>query len=193
MPYILTKLHGFGFKRADKIARAMGIQLTDENRIEYGIRYTLEDNEQQGHTFMYRDEMLRSASNKLEVEESLIEQILEKTEELKFIDDKVSLIKAYNAEKYISKRLRTMLSESKDEELRFDPDEFIKQIENKYKDILVNGLTHQQKDFFKMIRKSKAGLLVGYAGTGKSQLQKFLIELLSQLKLTYTLLSPSAQ
>lgn len=44
-----------------------------------------------------------------------------------------------------------------------------------------------------MIRNSKAGLLVGYAGTGKSQLQKFLIELLSQLKLTYTLLSPSAQ
>lgn len=192
-PYILTRLHGFGFKRADKIARAMGIQLTDEHRIEYGIRYTLEDNEQQGHTFMYRDELLRSASEKLEVEENLIEQILEKTEELKFIEDKVSLIKAYNAERYIAKRLKMMLSESREEELRFDPDDFIKQIETKYKDLLVNGLTHQQKDFFKMIRNSKAGLLVGYAGTGKSQLQKFLIELLSQLKLTYTLLSPSAQ
>ncbi|MWV44952.1 AAA family ATPase [Paenibacillus sp. HJL G12] len=192
-PYILTKLNGFGFKRADKIARAMGVQFNDENRIEYGIRYTLEDNEQQGHTFMYRDELLRSSSEKLEVEECLVEQILEKTGELKFIDDKVSLIKAYNAEKYIAKRLKMMLSESNGEELNFNPDEFIKQIENKYKDILVNGLTHQQKDFFRMIRHSKAGLLAGYAGTGKSQLQKFLIELLSQLKLTYTLLSPSAQ
>lgn len=192
-PYILTKLHGFGFKKADKIARAMGIQLTDKNRIEYGIRYTLEENEQQGHTFMYRDELLRSASEKLEVEESLIEQILDNTEELKFIDDKVSLIKVYNAERYIAKQLKKMLSESEEEKLDFDPDEFIRYIEEKYKDIIKNGLTHQQEDFFRMIQRSKAGLLVGYAGTGKSQLQKFLIELLSKLNLTYTLLSPSAQ
>lgn len=192
-PYILTKLHGFGFKRADKIARAMGVQLTDANRIEYGIRYTLEENEQQGHTFMYRDELLRSASEKLEVEEGLIEQILEKTEELKFIDDKVSLIKVFNAERYIAKQLKKMLSESEDEKLDFDPEEFICHIEEKYKAIIKNGLTHQQKDFFRMIQSSKAGLLVGYAGTGKSQLQKFLIELLNKLNLTYTLLSPSAQ
>lgn len=188
-PYVLTKLHGFGFRKADNIARRMGIKLTDPDRIQYGIRYTIEDNEQNGHTFMYRDDLLRSATEKLEIEESLIEQILDETEDLKFVDDKVSLIKTYNAEKYIAKRLRQILDESEKEMLKFDPEEFILNIKNKHN----TTLTHQQEDFFRMIQKYKAGLLVGNAGTGKTALQKFLIELLDGLKLTYVLLSPSAQ
>lgn len=192
-PYILTKIHGIGFKKADIIARRMGIELTDPNRIQYGIRYTIEDNEQNGHTFILKNDLIRSAAEKLEVEESLIEQILNETEGLKFVDDKISLIKTYNAERYIAKRLKDMLNESKDEELDFNPDEFISYIENKYKDIIKKGLTEQQKNFFKMIKQYKAGLLIGYAGTGKSQLQKFLIELLEKLNYTYVLLSPSAQ
>lgn len=190
-PYELTRIHGFGFKKADKIAKLMGVAHDNPNRIKYGIRYTIDENQQNGHTFMYREELLRSASEKLELEIDLIHNLLDETDELKFIDDKVSLIKTYNAEYYIAKRLNEILANG--EPLDFDPDEFIKYIEHKYIDIIPKGLTHQQKDFFHNIQKHSVNLLVGYAGTGKSQMQKFLIELLDQLGLTYTMVSPSAK
>ncbi|MFF2834269.1 helix-hairpin-helix domain-containing protein, partial [Cellulosimicrobium cellulans] len=192
-PYVLTQLHGYGFKTADKIARAMGVQMDDVERIKYGIRYTIEENEQQGNTFIYRDELIVTANDNLQVDQSLIEDILDITEDLTFIDDKVSLQKTHNAERYIASTLIKMHLESSNETLGFDPEEFISEIESEHKEILKNGLTHQQKDFFRMIQKHKVGLLVGYAGSGKTQLQKFLIELLNKLRLSYVLLSPSAQ
>lgn len=192
-PYVLTKLHGFGFKKADKIARAMGIKLEDENRIKYGIRYTIEDNEQQGHTYIRFEDLITSAVEKLEVDEALIQDILIKTEDIIFVGDRVSLMKTYNAEKHIAETLLDMHLESPYEELNFKPEEFISEIENKNKTVIKNGLTNQQKNFFTMVQKYKVGLLVGYAGTGKTQLQKFLIDLLNKLNKSYVLLSPSAQ
>jgi len=190
-PYELTKLNNWGFKRADKVAKLMGFAHDNPQRIQHGIRYTIDENQQNGHTYMYRDELLRSASEKLDIEIEMIDNMLDVTEELKFIDDKVSLIKTYNAEYYIAKRLKEMLVQST--ELNFDPEEFIKYIEEKYKTELPTGLTHQQKDFFRSVQKYSVNLLIGYAGTGKSQMQKFLVELLDQLKLTYTMISPSAK
>lgn len=190
-PYELTRIHGFGFKKADKIAKLMGFAHDNPNRIKYGIRYTIDENQQNGHTFMFREELLRSASEKLELEIDFIDNLLDETDELKFIDDKVSLIKTYNAEFYIAKRLTEILANG--EPLDFDLDEFIKYIENKYIDIIPKGLTHQQKDFFHNIQKNSVNLLVGYAGVGKSAMQKFLVELLDQLGLTYTMVSPSAK
>lgn len=190
-PYELTRIHGYGFKKADKIAKLMGVAHDDPNRIKYGIRFAIDENQQSGHTFMYREELLRNASEKLELEIDQIHNLLDETDELKFIDDKVSLIKTYNAEFYIAKRLTEILKNG--EPLDFDPEEFIKYIENKYIDIIPKGLTHQQKDFFRNIQKNSVNLLVGYAGTGKSQMQMFLIELLDWLGLTYTMVSPSAK
>lgn len=192
-PYVLTQVNGFGFRKADKIARAMGVKMDDPERIKYGIRYTIEENEQQGHTFIQRDILIESAIAILEINQSLVEEGLTDTEGLVFIDDKVSLQNTYSAERYIASTLIKMHLESPSDTLKFNPEEFISEIENKHKSILKNGLTHQQKDFFRMIHKNKVGLLVGYAGSGKTQLQKFLIELLDKLKLSYTLLSPSAQ
>lgn len=190
-PYELTRLSGFGFKRADKIAQLMGFKKDDQHRIQFGIRFTIDDNQQQGHTYMMKDELLRNASEKLELTEVIIEDFLYKTEGLIFVDDKVSLTKTYNAEKYIAKRLMEILDGGKP--LGFDPEKYILDIEKEYKEDIPKGLTYQQKDFFRNIQKHSVNLLIGYAGTGKSKLQKFLVDLLNKLGLTYVLLSPSAK
>ncbi|MFI2856820.1 AAA family ATPase [Paenibacillus sp. JSM ZJ436] len=192
-PYVLTQVSGFGFKKADKIARAMGVKMDDPERIKYGIRYTIEENEQQGHTFIERDMLIETSIANLEIDLALIEDAVNDTEGLVFVDNKISLQKTYNAERYIASTLVKMHLESPNETLKFNPEEFISDIESKHKEIIRNGLTHQQKDFFRMIQKHKVGLLIGNAGSGKSQMQKFLIELLDKLKLSYALLSPSAQ
>ncbi|QWU14416.1 exodeoxyribonuclease V alpha subunit [Paenibacillus sophorae] len=190
-PYELVAISGWGFKRADKVAKQMGIAHDNPQRIMYGIRYTIDENQQHGHTFMYREDLLRSASEKLELEIELIDKMLDETDELKFIDNKISLIRTYNAEYYISKKLKEKLDDGT--ELNFDSEEFIKYIEEEYKEDIPNGLTHQQKDFFRNIQKHPVNLLVGFAGTGKSAMQKFLVILLDKLGLTYTFMSPSAK
>jgi ATP-dependent exoDNAse (exonuclease V) alpha subunit len=157
-PYELTRLQGFGFKRADKIAKLMGFSHDNPQRIKYGIRFTLDENQQGGHTFMYREDLLRSASEKLEIEIEMIDNLLDQTDELKFIGDKISLLKTYNAEYYIAKRFKEMLN--RDDELEFNAEEFIEYIEKEYN----TKLTNQQRDFFHAIKKNNLNLLVGYAG-----------------------------
>lgn len=186
-PYVLTQLSGYGFKKADKIARAMGVQLEDVERLKYGIRYTIEENEQQGHTFIYRDELIKSASEKLEVEESLIEKEICKTENLKIINDKIALQNTYNAEFFISKKLKELMNV--DNKLDFDVEDFIRRMESKHN----IKLTHQQRDFFHMIKNNSVGVLIGFAGVGKSFMQKLTVELLEDLNLTYSLLSPTGK
>lgn len=187
-PYILTLLSGWGFKRADVIAKRMGIKHDDINRIRYGIKYVIEDNQQNGHTYMYKKDLLRSGCDILEVSGELIEKEIENTDGLKIIEDKIALQNTYNAEYYIAEKLKEMLFDD-NQELDFDVDDFVGRMEKKYD----KKLTHQQRDFFEMVKKYRVGLLIGFAGTGKTQLQKFLVELLDELGLRYSILSPSAQ
>ena len=186
-PYIITLVSGFGFKKADVIAKKMGIKHNDPNRIRCGIKYTIEENQQNGHTYIKRNELLESASEILELSESEIEKEIESTDGLKIIDNKIALQRTYNAEYFIAKKLKEMLADN--EELHFEVNDFIERMEKKYG----FSLTDQQRGFFEMIKKYRVGMLVGYAGSGKTQMLKFLVELLNELKLTYTFMSPSAQ
>jgi RecD/TraA family predicted helicase len=186
-PYCLTVLDRWGFKRADVVARKMGFVNDHPFRVRSGIKYALEENQQNGHTFMHREDLLGLACDILDSSESVINEQIDQTEGLKIIDDKIALQKTYNAEYFIAKRLKEMIRDNT--ELDFDPDEFIGRMEKKYG----MKLTHQQKDFFHMVKKNRVGLLVGFAGVGKSQMQKFIVDLLDELKLRYTFLSPSAK
>jgi RecD/TraA family predicted helicase len=187
-PYILCDyVSGWGFKRTDIVAKKMGIKHDDPYRIQYGIKYTIEQNQQNGHTYMLMDEFLKSACEILELNEEQIINEIRNTSGLKIDEDKIALQNTYNAEFYIAKILKDMLA--KNAELHFNPDEFIGKMEKEYG----FKLTHQQRDFFHMIKKYRVGMLVGFAGSGKTQMLKFLVELLDQLKLTYTFMSPSAQ
>lgn len=191
-PYCLCDLvSGIGFKKADVIARKMGFAYDHPFRIQSGIKYTLEQNQQSGHTYMIIDKMVRASIDNLDVREELINEQIENTEGIIVIDDKVALLKTYEAEKYIATKLKQMLNNSN--ELNFDPAEFIKRMEDKYKDTLKFGLSEQQKEFFYNIQKNSVLILSGFAGTGKTQMQKLLVELLEELNMSYILLSPTGK
>lgn len=52
-PYALAEeIHGFGFKRADEIARRMGLPLDAPARLRAGLAYMLGEARQQGHVFV---------------------------------------------------------------------------------------------------------------------------------------------
>lgn len=66
-PYQLTELDGIGFRKADEVAKKMGVALTDPHRIEACIQFVLVDKGEKGagHCFLKMSELLRAAGDEL--------------------------------------------------------------------------------------------------------------------------------
>lgn len=67
-PYILAReITGIGFKKADEIAKKMGIPHDSSQRIDAGIEYILSELSNEGHVCYPSDEFLRETGEKLNV------------------------------------------------------------------------------------------------------------------------------
>lgn len=63
-PYQLCHhVSGFGFKRADEVARLAGVQPNSPERVEAGIVYTLDNVTYEGHCWMWGGQLQRVAAN----------------------------------------------------------------------------------------------------------------------------------
>jgi exodeoxyribonuclease V alpha subunit len=190
-PYELTKIHGIGFKKADAIARNMGIPLDSPFRIEAGIKHVIAAEQQMGHTYIMHDKLIDGCLELLQIEQELIISQIPICKNIYVNDDKVALESAFKAEEYIAHKIKELMSNT--ETLNFDPEDFIGRMELKYKDNMPNGLSEQQKMFFYNVKTSPLSMLVGYAGTGKSMLMKLLKELLFELGLTAVWMTPTGK
>jgi exodeoxyribonuclease V alpha subunit len=68
-PYRLVELPRVGFKIADGIARSLGVELEDPQRLRAGLRFVLEDAESDGNTFLPLTELWQRAGTMLGVGE----------------------------------------------------------------------------------------------------------------------------
>jgi exodeoxyribonuclease V alpha subunit len=66
-PYRLIELPRVGFKIADGIARSLGIELDDPQRLQAGLRFVLEEAESEGNTFVPLAELWQRAGRLLGV------------------------------------------------------------------------------------------------------------------------------
>ena len=66
-PYRLIELPRVGFKIADGIARSLGIELDDPQRLRAGLRFVLEEAESEGNTFVPLGELWQRAGRMLGV------------------------------------------------------------------------------------------------------------------------------
>ncbi|MCO6439005.1 MAG: AAA family ATPase [Phycisphaerae bacterium] len=65
-PYqIIKHIHGYGFKKVDKIARAMGTPKDHPGRLEAGLRYTLQQEIDGGHTWTGGADLIDKANDTL--------------------------------------------------------------------------------------------------------------------------------
>lgn len=72
-PYRLAwEIHGIGFKKADLIAKEIGVAADSPQRAEAGILYILRSFSDQGHVFYPLDAILSEAALMLEVSEDVI-------------------------------------------------------------------------------------------------------------------------
>lgn len=64
-PYALCRIHGFGFKTVDEIARRMHVRPDDPQRIQGALLYTLEEAGHAGHLYLPREDLIRQAARLL--------------------------------------------------------------------------------------------------------------------------------
>lgn len=77
-PYRLAReIRGIGFLTADRMARAVGISLTDPQRLQAGIIHALVEATGEGHFYLPRAQLLYAADRVLQVDEQLLELALQ--------------------------------------------------------------------------------------------------------------------
>ena len=194
-PYVLfSEEIGFTWERVIGIAQYFNINSTDTNRVSAGVIHVLKHNLQNGHVCIPKDKLIALTSALLECGEDVVEDSIEllkhdvkiKTE---FLDDTefVFLEKYYSAERYISAKLKAMLT------IRFDsiimPKGAIKRLEKSF------SITYQEKQVEAINMALQKGLLVltGGPGTGKTTTLKAIIHVLEESGFDVALAAPTGR
>lgn len=183
-PYMLINIKGIGFKRADEIAKALGIDPRSEFRIMACLNYTLKeycDNNGNSsidkfHLYKLLDESLRFNKEEALYEEAVSKMLVE--EEI-FVtkENRYALSMLYHAEK----RILEFFQRRENEQNKKIIATFDNYLEKKQK-TLGFDLSEEQKKAVELINDGhKTLFLIGYAGTGKSTSSRAILELLEEV------------
>lgn len=191
-PYSIVEKNGFGFIMADELAMKLGIPEDSPHRIRTCMEYVLDEISSNGDIWLDRKKLYNKMKKLLKIKKPEIEAVMDEENENVFCyDDRYATMR--NARNEM--RLAFMLSKKmlKEEPLlsnhEYDPDGFIERFEDKNK----VTLSDQQKEFLYDINKTNLMFLIGNAGSGKSFLQKVVIDIAEELDLSYALLAPTGK
>ena len=180
-PYRLAdEISGVGFQTVDRIALSMGVRLNDDQRLQCGLKYVLDEAVNGGgHTYLPRDVLLRDAGRLLNVEAALIERALAiQTLKGDVIceeaggTDAVYLRGLYEAESDVAARLLRLQGSGDDADEEIS-DDAIAGFERE------KGmrLSDRQKDAIRIAASRRVTVITGGPGTGKTTLINSLLHL----------------
>ena len=69
---MIDDIEYIGFKKADEIAMKMGFAIDDKRRIYAGVKFVLNASTEDGHTFLYFNELVSKACDMLTVNEYIV-------------------------------------------------------------------------------------------------------------------------
>lgn len=186
-PYILTRIKGVGFKSADRIGRAMGVEPTNHHRIEACLEYVLYDHtDSHGNSCIGQPALLNLANTELlsgeddfQIEPLLFQEILDhmvQQEKIIFLnEEKLTSTYLYQAEKFIRDFL-SRRSRSAQSPLTGDIETYISSKETE----MGIRFSDEQTRALRMVNTGPGVfVLCGYAGTGKSTIARALLDLFS--------------
>ncbi|ARF70754.1 hypothetical protein B7C51_25110 (plasmid) [Paenibacillus larvae subsp. pulvifaciens] len=186
-PYIITEVRGVGFKKADEIALALGIATDSPERLTAGILYVLYENENNGDTYITEKKLLSKAFELLKVKKTKILSALENVPNVINLNARYALETTYNKEIQIAEKLIEIEENSK--KLDIDIEKFLEE-EQKQMNI---KLTERQKKFFYEFAEHNITLLIGFAGCGKTMIQKLVNKLIEKVHLTSKQMAPTGK
>ena len=184
-PYVLIKIKGIGFKRADEIAKSLGIDEKSDFRIMACLNYTLReycDNNgnssiNKEHLFKLLDESLQF-SDEIILYENAVTKMLADEDIYQTSANRYSPSMLYFAEKRILEFFKIRQNEHLNKKIVSNFKEYIEK-----KEISLGfTLSSEQKNAVEIINDGHNSLfLIGYAGTGKSTSSRAVLELLQEI------------
>jgi len=184
-PYVLIRIKGIGFKRADEIAKSLGIDEKSDFRIMACLNYTLKeycDNNGNSsidkyHLFRLLDEALRFQNEETLYENALAKMELEE-EIYKTKENRYAPSMLYFAEKRVLEFFRARENDMYLKKIVSNVDEYL----DKKEKTLGFTLSVEQRKAVELINEGhKTLFLIGYAGTGKSTSSRAILELLQEI------------
>lgn len=195
-PYRLADdVTGIGFKMSDSIAKKMGVDPKSPYRIMSGIKYVLGQCNLEGHTFVYKNELVEKTSQILTVDKQLIEDgittlTFDGEVHQENIEGEVAIFPMafYYAETSVCKKLID-LSSTSFEDINIDIEKEIKNIEER------EGiqLAHNQKIAIEESVKNGVTVITGGPGTGKTTTVNSIIKLFEGQNLSIALAAPTGR
>lgn len=177
-PYVLTEVKGIGFKTADKIAKEMGFDMKSPHRIDSAIRFAIEEENTNGHSWVSRKMLLNKAIDLLSLPKKPIEERLDEgpTNVLKVDEDRFSVKAVFEAEELLAMRITQMNMACRPFMPKEEVDSFLEDYceENKVE------LEENQYQFFHDWNENSVTVLVGGGGMGKSWLMNILLQMIQK-------------
>jgi len=195
-PYRLARdIRGIGFRTADQIAGRLGIEKTAMIRVRAGISYTLAEAMDEGHCGLPAEDLASQAEKLIEVSAALIETAVSlELEAGEVIDDTLDgrrclfLPRLYRAEQEIAERLRRLTTGGTPWGT-IDADKAIPWVERK------TGLTlaDSQKQAVVLAVSTKALVITGGPGVGKTTLVNAILKILMAKQVVVALCAPTGR
>jgi exodeoxyribonuclease V alpha subunit len=195
-PYRLTRdVRGIGFKTADAIAMRLGVEKTAMIRLRAGVSFALAEAMDEGHCGLPTNELIRLAESLLEAPADLISTALdlERSEGVVVADrvgetDCTFLAGLYRAEQTIAERL-LRIAGGKLPWPSIDADKAVAWVEER------GGLTlaDSQRDAIRLALSSKALVITGGPGVGKTTIVKSILRILGVKAVRMLLCAPTGR
>jgi exodeoxyribonuclease V alpha subunit len=203
-PYRLAMdIFGIGFITADRIAEKLGFSKDSELRAKAGVIYVLHQLSDEGHVFYPEPQLIEKSRETLQTEPDIIQQaIIRLTEEAHLVLDELpagdELFKDARTAVYLKKyhvcetrtaaRLK-MLTLTPSGLRKMDMDAALKWVQQR----LDIQLADRQIAALTQALESKAMVITGGPGTGKTTIIRSLIEIFSRLHLQILLAAPTGR
>ena len=188
-PYRLTDdIKGVGFRKADEVARQIGVPETSSFRIVSGLRACLEDASTYGSTYMETEELARKASSGeyLNVDEDLVRETITKSwNDFINADGRTYLPCYWHAERVIAERLEAIQECKCCSQETTDIETLQKETGVKY--------SNEQREAIQTSLLAKVSIITGGPGTGKTVTTNAIIHALAEKKQNVVLAAPTGR
>ncbi len=196
-PYRLARdIYGIGFKTADRIAQNLGIPKDSPLRAQAGIIHALHALADEGHVYAPEADLLREAEATLEIPRELLpEAIADLATEGEIVAEVIPgggrgiyLTPLHVAEEQVARRLADLLRAPRIP-VRIDVEKALEWVEG----ITRLRLAPQQREAIRMALGSKALVITGGPGTGKTTILRCIIQILEKKGVRMHLASPTGR
>ncbi|MCR5352717.1 MAG: ATP-dependent RecD-like DNA helicase [Clostridiales bacterium] len=196
-PYLLCdEIDGVSFERADSIAKGMGFDNDDEERIMAGIKYLLYlELNRSGNCYLPLDVLVKRTSEMLGTDGELVKEcVVTLSHRTEIIAVKYGNITAvyleniYRSERYCAEKLKILC----DTKVNIPLSDAEKEIEKSEKK---NGIKLQglQIDAVKSAVEEGVMIVTGCPGTGKTTVIQTIIDMFGRLEITVCLAAPTGR